>query len=75
MTLYSWIQSPMAPDILPELLSLYPVPDEGACRTSSAAVLANCAELSQEEFARRLTDWRVPTSVRTALHGPARTGN
>ena len=67
VTLYSWIHSPMAPDILPELLSLYPVPDEGACRNIVAAVLTECGDWSEDEFAQRLADWHVSNSARTTL--------
>jgi len=64
VTLCAWSRSP---DILPQLVSLYPVPDEGACRNIVAAVLDSCGDLSTEEFERRLSEWRGSDSATTAL--------
>lgn len=67
VTLYSWMRGVTTPDLLPELLSLYPVTDEGASRNIVAAGLARCGNLPPDEFDQRLTDWRVPDAARTAL--------
>jgi hypothetical protein len=57
----------MPPDILPELLSLYPVADDDACRNIVAALLARCGELSVDEFDARLIEWRLSDSARTSF--------
>jgi hypothetical protein len=67
VVLYSWTRDVMATDILPELLSLYPVADEGACRNIVAALLARCGELSVDEFHSRLLAWRLSDSARTSF--------
>ena len=67
VTLFSWSQSVVAFDILPELVSLYPVPDEGACRNIVAAVLSRCGELSADEFDRQLSEWHLSDSSMSAL--------
>ena len=55
VTLFSWSQSVVAFDILPELVSLYPVPDEGACRNIVAAVLSRMRRAAHDEFNRQLS--------------------
>jgi len=67
VTLFSWSQSIVAFDILPALASLYPVPDDGACRNIVAAVLSRCGELSADEFDRQLSEWHLSHSSMTAL--------
>ena len=67
VTLFSWSQSAVAFDILPELVSLYPVPDEGACRNIVAAVLSRCGELSADEFDGQLSEWQLTDSSVSAL--------
>jgi hypothetical protein len=65
--LYSWSQSVEAFDVLPALASLYPVPDEGACRNIVAAVLSRCGGLSADEFDRQLSEWPLSHSSMSAL--------
>jgi hypothetical protein len=67
VTLASWLEGAGTSDILAELVSLYPVPDEGACRNIVAVVLATCGDLPADEFARRLVEWRVSSATATAL--------
>jgi len=68
VTLFGWSQSIVIFDILPQLLSLYPVPDDSACRNIVAAVLHRCGDLSPSEFDERLLEWQASDSARTALH-------
>jgi hypothetical protein len=67
VTLCGWSRSVVTSDILPKLVSVYPVPDEGACRNIVAAVLENCGDCSAEEFDQRLSEWRVSESTRAVL--------
>jgi hypothetical protein len=67
VTLASWLEGAGTSDILGELLSLYPVPDEGACRNIVAVVLATCGDLPAEEFGRRLAELRVSGATATAF--------
>lgn len=67
VTLSSWSQSPVGADILPRLVSLYPVPDEGACRNIVAAVLATCGELPADDFDRRLSQWHLSDTAMSVL--------
>jgi hypothetical protein len=72
VTLSSWSKDVGTADILPELLSLYPVPDESACRNIVAVVLARIGDLPVDEFDRRLTEWRVSSATATALRSSHR---
>ena len=67
LTLFSLSQSVVAFDILPALVSLYPVPDEGACWNIVAAVLSRCGELSADEFDRQLSEWHLSDSSMSAF--------
>ena len=67
LILYSWTQELSDPDILPELLSIYPVADQGACRNIVAALLSRCGELPAHEFDARLREWRVSESPSALL--------
>jgi hypothetical protein len=72
LTLFTWAQTPEPHDVLPELLALYPVPDESASRNIVAAALARSADMPAEEFDRQLTRWRVSAEARTALENAHR---
>jgi hypothetical protein len=67
VTLFAWSQSVVPLDILPALVSLYPVPDEGACRNIIAAVLFRCGDLPADEFDRQLAAWSLSDSGMRAL--------
>lgn len=67
VTLCGWSRRVATSEILPKLVSLYPVPDAGACRNIVAAVLENSGDSSAEEFDQRLSEWRVSESTRVAL--------
>jgi hypothetical protein len=59
VTLSEWMHSVDGADILPRLVALYPVPDRSASRNVVAAVLDACGDLRDDEFEKRLLEWRV----------------
>jgi hypothetical protein len=67
VTLFEWTLGDGRDDILMELLSLYPVSDEGACRNIVAIALARWHDLSAEELTERLSDGCVTGSARAAV--------
>jgi len=67
VTLCAWTRGVANPDILPQMVALYPVSDEGACRNIVCAVLDNCGDRSTEEFDQCLLEWGVSDSTRAAL--------
>jgi hypothetical protein len=67
VTLASWLEGAAASDILAALVSLYPVPDEGASRNIVAMVLATWGDWPEDEFGRQLSELRVSGATATAF--------
>jgi hypothetical protein len=62
-----WARREESDDLLLEVLSLYPVPDEGACRNIVATVLTRWADVSAQELSLRLLNRRMSSPARVAI--------